>query len=441
MNNQPQRYTELKQAIYLTFQHRNKTKESQELSNSVGRLLQSIETRKRVRKHRDLRSFVLAVELIVACLLYARTRNEHGWAYRALCNNKFAGEPIKVGTFKKALCLLEEVGYIEISRGSNHSNPFYTQGAKASSYVPGLASRFRATDKLLDAANAHGITLLNLNKHYFRQLPTNVLKKKASSTQSYGQKTNGHLMKIERTTQVLKLEDQVKQINQYLDRQELSGAIFSGYHRVFNMADSPDFYWNKGGRLNCPGVDSYQRIKKKDRLSSLKINGESIVEVDINASYLSIYHGLLKEPLPDREDIYSIPGLHRDVVKGWITAAFGNNKLPLRWPSTARKKLLEKGISMKGLTMIKVGEIVCKYIPLMKKLPTSGITWGDLMYTESCAIIAAMESLRNNHDVPAYSMHDGLMVPHSAASITAKEIVKAFNDMGLACRVKLEQSI
>ena len=441
MNNQPQRYTELKQAIYLTFQHRNKTKESHELSNSVGRLLQSIETRKRIRKHRDLRSFVLAVELIVACLLYARTRNEHGWAYRALCNNKFAGEPIKVGTFKKVLCLLEEVGYIEISRGSNHSNPFYTQGTKASSYVPGLASRFRATDKLLDAANAHGITLLNLNKHYFRQLPTSVLKKKASSTQSYGQKTNGHLMKIERTTQVLKLENQVKKINQYLDRQELSGAIFSGYHRVFNMANSPDFYWNKGGRLNCPGIDSYQRIKKNDRLSSLKINGESIVEVDINASYLSIYHGLLKEPLPDREDIYSIPDLHRDVVKGWITAAFGNNKLPLRWPSTARKKLLEKGISMKGLTMIKVGEIVCKYIPLMKKLPTSGITWGDLMYIESCAIIAAMESLRNNHDVPAYSMHDGLMVPHSAASITSKEIVKAFNDMGLACRVKLEQSI
>ena len=440
MINQAKRYTELNQAIYLTFQQRNKTKESQELSNSVGQLLQSIETRKRARKQKDLRSFVLAVELVIAGLLYAWTRNEHGWTFRALCNNKFVGEPIKVDTFKKVISLLESIRYIEIDKGSNHSNPFYSQGAKCTQYVPGLASRFRATENLLSMANKQGITLDNINRHYQRKLPTNVIKKKACSVKRYGKKVDGRLMKIERDTTVYRLEQQVKQINSYLDKQQLGGAIFCGYHRVFNMGDIPLFNWDKGGRLNCPGQDSYQRLKKQQRLTTVTINGEPVVEVDINASYLSIYHGILGRPLPKRDDIYDIPGLHRDIVKAWITAAFGNNKLPIRWPSAAKTKLLDKGICMSGLTMTKVGKIVCEHIPIMELLPDSELTWADFMYTESYAIIAAMETLRDNHDIPAYSMHDGLMVPVSACHTTAREIIRAFRDLDLPCRVKIERN-
>jgi hypothetical protein len=88
--------------------------------------------------------------------------------------------------------------------------------------------------------------------------------------------------------------------------------------------------------------------------------------------------------------------------------------------------------------MTEVGRRVCKAIPVMSFLPKSGITWGDLMFKESCAIISAMESLRDSYNIPAYSMHDGLIVPLSARDIAEKEVVQAFARFGVECRVKVE---
>jgi hypothetical protein len=440
MINNIERYKELKQASYLSLQYRNKSLASQELCNVVVLKLLSVETRRRVRKAKDMQAFKLAIELLLAGLIVAKSTNKYGWTYRELGNDTFIGQPIKVGTFKKVIELLHQADYIEINKGSNHSNPFYVQGNKCKAFQPGLATRFRATKEILSIYLKYGIVEGNYSNHYLRQLPNKVLKKKSSSTKTNGQKASGRPMKIERDAIVFRLEQQVKQINSYLDKQQLEGAIFCGYHRVFNMGDIPLFNWDKGGRLNCPGQDSYQRLKKQQRLKTVTINGEPVVEVDINASYLSIYHGILGRPLPKRDDIYDIPGLHRDIVKAWITAAFGNNKLPIRWPSAAKTKLLDKGICMSGLTMTKVGKIVCEHIPIMELLPDSGLTWADFMYTESYAIIAAMETLRDNHDIPAYSMHDGLMVPVSACHTTAREIIRAFRDLDLPCRVKIERS-
>ena len=60
------------------------------------------------------------------------------------------------------------------------------------------------------------------------------------------------------------------------------------------------------------------------------------------------------------------------------------------------------------------------------------------MFKESEAIIGAMVSLRENFNIPAYSMHDGLIVPLSGKDIAANEIMRAFDDLGLECRVKIE---
>lgn len=93
---------------------------------------------------------------------------------------------------------------------------------------------------------------------------------------------------------------------------------------------------------------------------------------------------------------------------------------------------------MDKLTMTKVGSRVCEAIPILKLLDTSNITWADLMYQESRAIISTMDSLRENYNIPAYSMHDGLIVPVSSKEIVANEIKRAFDNIGLECRVKIE---
>ena len=440
MNKLQQQFSELKDAIYMGFQRRNKSTASIQLCQEITSHILSLETRRRVRRQKDKLSFERAIELILADLLYAARLVESRWLYRPLGNDRFTNEPVKRVTFKKVIHLMEAAGFVESAKGGNYRNTFYDSETSSSAFHPGIATRFRVTEYLLSIAAKHGIETSNISQHYLMTLPKNVIKKRATARTIKGRKLSGSLMRIVRDDKFEALANQVKVINQYLDKQHLKNAVFNGYYRSFNMGDHPSFKWNKGGRLYCTGKESYQKLKKQERLGNIKINDESIVEVDINASYLSIFHGLNGYKLPAQEDLYKLTSLHRDIVKAWINAAFGKGIFPSRWPSKARTELLSKNAPLENRTMKEVGEIICESIPVLKKLPTSGITWADLMYQESQAIISTMDSLRENYNIPAYSMHDGLIVPVSSQEIVANEIKRAFDSIGLECRVKIETS-
>ena len=90
---------------------------------------------------------------------------------------------------------------------------------------------------------------------------------------------------------------EVKEINDFLFKQKLSGGVFTGFQRIFNEGNRRDFDWNMGGRLYCLGDDNYQMMKKEARLN-MKINGRRVAEVDINANWLTILHALLGAPCP-----------------------------------------------------------------------------------------------------------------------------------------------
>ena len=432
------RFPQLKKARPISFQRRNKTLQSQKLCSTVCKSILSLEVRRRSRKAKDEKAFALAVELILADLMVSAGNKGSGWAYRSLCNDRFAGELVKAVTFKKVMGLLKLAGYVEHVKGGNCSNPFHIAGGESKPFYPGLASRYRATKDLLAIACSFGIGLGDISSHYYTKLPTNVLKLKAASSRWHATKARGQAMRIKDSIEVLELRNQVRQINQYLSQHTMEGAVFSGYYRSFNMGDDPNFNWDKGGRLYNPGDDSHQRLKKEDRLSSIKINNETACEIDVNASYLCIFYQIVGHPLPKKRDLYRVPGLHRKIVKAWITTAFGKGQFPTRWSVRAKAELTKEGICTAKLTMTEVGRRVCKAIPVMRFLPKSGITWGDLMFKESCAIISAMESLRDSYNIPAYSMHDGLIVPLSARDIAEKEVVQAFARFGIECRVKVE---
>jgi len=89
-----------------------------------------------------------------------------------------------------------------------------------------------------------------------------------------------------------------------------------------------------GGRLYSYGDYSYQLLSGEDRLR-MTINGEPVCEIDIRASYLTIFHALYGERLDLIKDPYILPELGteaRGVVKMWITASFGNNAPLMKWP-------------------------------------------------------------------------------------------------------------
>ena len=63
--------------------------------------------------------------------------------------------------------------------------------------------------------------------------------------------------------------------------------LATGCHREHGDIDGFDFQW--GVRLYGVGDYSYQNIKKAER-QKMTIGGEEVVEIDINASFLTISH-------------------------------------------------------------------------------------------------------------------------------------------------------
>jgi hypothetical protein len=92
-------------------------------------------------------------------------------------------------------------------------------------------------------------------------------------------------------------------------------------------------------------------MKKSDR-PNLKIDGEPIVEIDINASYISILHGISGYPLPQRDDLYDIGGLDRTIIKAWVSSTIGHHCFHTRWPKNAIQEIEDAGVEKpKEMTM------------------------------------------------------------------------------------------
>jgi hypothetical protein len=180
-------------------------------------------------------------------------------------------------------------------------------------------------------------------------------------------------------------------LNSFFDAFSLRGGVHRGFIRVFNNGDHPKFNWNMGGRLYSYGENNYQQMDRADRLR-MTINHDRVCEIDIRASYLTIFHALYGVDFDATEDPYVVPGLGeeaRDVVKMWITASFGNNAPITKWPRELTAKYRERtGKTLgKRYAASKISEKVIERFPLLARLGESvnGIErgWAELMYIEA----------------------------------------------------------
>jgi len=207
------------------------------------------------------------------------------------------------------------------------------------------ATRYRATQRLLDICEHHGIVAADFHQHFLVPLPDKPLQLRAASRRTeYGTKISGRPMSFKPTLLTNKLQDEIKRLNEFFDGFELEGGVHRGYIRVFNKGDDARFNWNMGGRLYSHTERSYQQMERSDRLR-MKIGGAPICEIDIRASYLTIFHAQYGKPFDTENDPYDIPGLGpegRDVVKMWITASFGKNAPINRWPTEFAAKYRER---------------------------------------------------------------------------------------------------
>ena len=427
-------YNEIVNAQGMGFSRRAATSSAKSLIKEITESILTSEVRTRRRREVNHDKFLLGVEVILADLLMAYVAKSSSWAYRSLFRQSFVGEVIGADTFNNIMKQLQKLRYVQHHKGGNLKNPFH-EGASSRPFYPGLASRFRATEKLIERANEHGLSTDSMSANFASELPKRVLKLKALSWANGRNKVRGKTIQIKWTPELKEVSQRIKRINRYLSEQSLENGNFNGYHRVFNEGDHPDFKWNMGGRLYGVGEESYQQMKKKNRRLML-INGEPVVEIDINGSFLRILHSLLGEQLKDKDDIYAITGINRSLIKSWVTATLGHTGFHKRWPVKLSEQLKEKGVfEEKQYTMTEIEQIVLKEFSVLVNWPSSGVRSSHLMFEESEAMLNTVESLINE-DIPAYSVHDSLIVGEKHRDTATKTLTGTFEShFGVAFQV------
>jgi hypothetical protein len=234
---------------------------------------------------------------------------------------------------------------------------------------------------------------------------------------------------------VQKAAQEVNEINTFFSKQDIqpSHSLYA-FRRIFSLGDSPSFNWNKGGRLYAMG--GYQQMKNEER-TTITINGEAVVEIDVRASHLTILHGLKGIPLP-AIDPYEGSGYPRFVTKSWVAMTLGHNKRPgYQWSDTAKETYAKKRCGVRKIPtvgsglckstcgekclqfyypMSKVGPKIAAHFPILDDWETSPWRWGDFQFLESQAVIGAVHELAMVHGIPALPVHDSLIVPESHQS-------------------------
>ena len=87
-----------------------------------------------------------------------------------------------------------------------------------------------------------------------------------------------------------------------------------------------------------------------------------------------------------------------------------------------------------------VEERVLKAIPALEQWPTCGLSWSQLMYMESTQVQVAMEKLREDHDIPCYSVHDSLIIRRKDVITAKAELKDAYRvRFGTECRLSVSR--
>jgi hypothetical protein len=380
---------------------------------TLGDTLAALEThRKNQRRGKRKKTFSEAAGATAADLLKAAQHDCGRWSWRLLTTASFTDAPVSYTDFTNVRKAAEAGDLIERYRG--HYQRYELLGGVAGR---GQATRFRPKPKLVALAAAHGVRPENIDEHFERRipkLPSKPLVLRGSSTRLRRAKFKGRSLAFQRTAQTDRMEKDVHELNKFLADHSIEGGIHRGYRRIFNQGDRQPYRWDKGGRLYSIGDDSYQTLKKEQRLE-MTLDGEPIAEIDIRASYLTLLHGLKGVPFNAAErDPYNVGALPRAVVKAWVTMTIGHTDFHRSWPRRTAEDLREGGdesIDTKKYPVKQIAPIILEALPILKDWPRQTLSGFDLMYQESEAVIGTMLELMQQHDVPSLSVHDSIIVP------------------------------
>jgi hypothetical protein len=429
----------LRDAEYASLTRRAVTDNSRALIDDVHRQVVDYEVQHRLRKRRRIgkaRAFIRALEGFVGDLLEALAHKERaaGWVRRSVAPGSFTDEVVSYRDFNAIRVASLALGLVEETAAISHWNEAFGQQFVQRRYT----KRFRATAQLEELATAHGVSLLDIGKHFVTELPKHplVLKGHSRRAPEDGYKIPGKKMKIAYTDKLRAMEQAIIDLNSFIDQFDIRGGTHRGFIRIFNCGDDRAFGWTLGGRLYSPGKDSYQQMGSAERLK-MTIDGKPVSELDIKASYLTIFHAQEGQPLdfannPDPYDLPELSATPRDVVKVFITATFGNGQFPDRWPPKAAHDYKEEtGERLsKRYPISQVRDAVAKAYPLLERLQQDDAKppiWARLMYLESQAVFLTILALKDLN-VPSLPVHDSVIVTRDKEQTAREALAKFYED-------------
>jgi hypothetical protein len=254
-----------------------------------------------------------------------------GWCYRPARNTDFTGTQAKARQYAAVCDVWIAEGLMDYVPGIRHGQGYDGDYINPKGKLSGRAPRLRATPRLLAIAEAQGVTPENLRDHY-----------KASHGRTYPVTLDGST-RFQRTPESDAIAERVRNHNAFLEG--FTYTPDTDPLLVARFREDPsrpgELAW--GGRLYTPGEGGYQSWPKEQR-PLMRIDGEAVAEIDIGASHLTIFlaqHGIR---LAEGQDAYGIvPGVHRSVVKGLVTAMFGKGDIHRkRWPDGLAKEYTDK---------------------------------------------------------------------------------------------------
>ena len=431
MTSIPVNQEELQAATYASLRAHATSEQAKVLVAKLSSIVEdhTIEAGLRKKKRRDTAGRLeYAIGAFLADLLRPLDAEEpNGWIYRSLQAKSFTGAAVPRRTFDQLIEGLKGLAFLDHLPGHKVSDEPEDTGR--------YAARFRATPALLRFCTEHGVEPKEVLDHFEFEydLPKHPVELRARKLKNFfsGTELVGKPMKFEREWMVEVMEASIHELNEFFAKQTLRGGVHQGYVRIFQNGDDPDFRWNKGGRFySQPFVDCYQ-VMSAVRRAEMTINGEPIAEIDIRASYLTIFlslHGIQLDPDPTN-DPYELPGLgpeQRAAVKAWMVATFGSAKPITRWP----RRMLQKSPELRQHRVADITQAAFTKYPTLRtwgeRLNDRLYGWADLMWLESAVMFSTMLDLAREHGVPSLTVHDSLIVPASCAGLAHQTLTNRF---------------
>lgn len=374
---------------------------------------------------------------IVADLLGRDPTDAGGWLYRSVSPRGFTGDKIGYRLFRAVFDRMDGP-MIEVVVGNRiYEVSELTAGQRQP--VRDRATRFRATPWLRDLFADQGITKDNWGDHFERSKPSTNRAQRSLLLRAHGQRRfNGQTQKVSlpfdrRDPYVASLVQRMDRLNAFLGAQEVEpfGPVI--LRRIFAADDPEACSWDCGGRLYTFGSDTYQGAKKEAR-SAITINGEGVVELDIQASHLTLLVGLGHLPAQVLDgDPYAVDGLPREIVKQWVNMTISHGSRHTRWPKEAKERFLEKHAwnLTKDFPLQATGDRILQRLPVIGEDGQAPLaTWGTLQFVESEIVLRTMEVLAFDHAVPSLPVHDSIIVPRSQSELARERLKESFRLIG-----------